>query len=69
MSHSDLIAIEKFATELKKDFPIIEHPRSYKDEFHNVTSKHARAMIDIELDHAREAFSEQAEKEAQANGK
>jgi len=68
MGHLEFCAVEKFATELKKDFPIIEHTHSYKDELQNIFNKHAKVIIDIALDNARDAFSAQAEKEAQING-
>jgi len=67
MTHTDIIAVEKFATELKKGFPIIEQPHSYREEFQNISNKHSRSIIDIALENAQEEFNAQAELEAQAN--
>ena len=65
MSHTELIAIEKFAKDLKDlEFPIIDIPKSYRDEIMNSTAKYAHRRIDTALRRAKDEFDRQADKEA-----
>ena len=60
MSHEQITAIEKFAADLKRNFPDIEQPRDVEDRLMNVAYNHVRRIIDLMLDHARWEFEETA---------
>lgn len=61
MSHTELIAVEKFAKELKDlEFPVIENPTCFRDEILNAASKHAHRRIDTALERAKDDFDKEA---------
>ena len=69
MTHSEYMAVERFATKLKVDLPILEKPKDFTDRIMNMCNENIRKIIDLELGWAEVEFNKEAEREAEANEK
>ncbi len=58
MSHSDFIAIQKFANDLKAEFVVIANPRDFTDRIMNTAKDYARKIIDSALERAKWEFED-----------
>ena len=68
MDNNELTAIEKFAENLRLDFPILAEPRGFTDEMTNLCSEYAQRRIDEALKKAREAWEAEVRQEVEAHG-
>ena len=68
MTYTDLVAVEKFAEDLKVNFPILLRPQSFSDRILNITNEAVHAKIDLALEVARDEFNKEVMKEASAHG-
>jgi hypothetical protein len=53
MTKNELQEIEKFATDLKIDFSILENPKDFGGRVLNITNESAIKKIDLALDRSR----------------
>lgn len=67
MSHIEYMAIERFVTSLKRNFPLIANPKDFADRIMNISYEHIHKLIDLQLEQAMWEFDREAEKEAVAN--
>jgi len=69
LTSSEQIAIEKFATKLKLNFPILGHTRNFSDRILNITNDAVHTKIDLAVEAEQEEFCREAEKEVKEYGK
>ena len=68
ITFSDLIAIENFCIDLKRNFPIIDKPTSKGEEIENIYYRHMLDKIEYLLEDKREEWNEQTKREEVYHG-
>lgn len=69
ISHLELIAIEKFANNLKINFPILLRPKDFTDRIMNIANEAALKRIDLAVERAKLEWDKEVLREARHYGK
>ena len=68
MTHEQWVAVEKFAKNLKVNFPILLQPHNFFDRLINMHNEHTHKVIDLAVERARSEWELEVAKEASAHG-